>query len=188
MIVLDSGHLSEHGGDQADGLRSQLALHQDRPHVFAAYHVPMFPVFRSDNGKYSKQGREHWLDLFDRYHLTVGFEHHDHALKRTKPIAAGRVDETGTVYVGDGCFGRLPRWVRTQRRVGPSRRWYLERLERSAHFWQVDVEAKRVVLTAIDEDGKVVDRFERPARRIDASQAAPEAGPVFTNLAIPPDQ
>ena len=144
--------------------------------------------FRSYNGKYSKQGREHWLDLFDRYHLTVGFEHHDHALKRTKPIAAGRVDETGTVYVGDGCFGRLPRWVRTQRRVGPSRRWYLERLERSAHFWQVDVEAKRVVLTAIDEDGKVVDRFERPARRIDASQAAPEAGPVFTNLAIPPDQ
>lgn len=188
LIVLDSGHLSEHGGDQADWLRSQLALHQDRPHVFAAYHVPMFPAFRSYNGKYSKQGREHWLDLFDRYHLTVGFEHHDHALKRTKPIAAGRVDETGTVYVGDGCFGRLPRWARTQRRVGPPRRWYLERLERSAHFWQVDVEAKRVVLTAIDEDGKVVDRFERPARRIDASQAAPEAGPVFTNLAIPPDQ
>jgi hypothetical protein len=188
LIILDSGHLSEHGGDQADWLRSQLALHQDRPHVFAAYHVPMFPAFRSYNGKYSKQGREHWLDLFDRYHLSVGFEHHDHALKRTKPIAAGRIDEAGTVYVGDGCFGRQPRWVRTPRRVGPSRRWYLERLERSAHFWQVEAGPQRVVMTAIDEDGEVVDRFERPARRIDASRAATQADTAFNALATPPDQ
>ena len=170
LIVLDSGHLSEHGGEQAAWLRSQLALYQDTPYLFAVYHVPLFPAFNSYKGYYSKQGREHWLPLFDRYHLSVAFEHHDHALKRSKPIVGEKVDETGTVYVGDGCFGRQPRWVRTPRRVGPARRWYLERLERSAHFWQVDVGALRAVLTAIDEDGEVVDRFERPARRIDASK------------------
>ena len=48
------------------------------------------------------------------------------------------------------------------------------------------------VVSAIDEDGDVVDRFKRPARRIDASRAgvtdAPEAGAGFTNLATPPVQ
>ena len=171
LFILDSGHLSEHGGDQATWLRSQLAQYQDSPHLFAAYHVPLFPVFRSYEGRYSRLGREHWLGLFDRYHLSVAFEHHDHAFKRTKPIAHGRVDADGTVYVGDGCFGRPPRYVRTPRRVGPARRWYLERLERAAHFWQVDVDARRATYTAIDEDGDVVDRFERAARRIDATHA-----------------
>ena len=192
LLLLDSGHLNKHGGDQAAWLRSQLALHQDKQHLFAVYHMRMFPVYRSYNGYYSRQGRQHWSPLFDRYHLSVAFEHHDHALERTKPIKAGKIDGSGTVYVADGCSGRQPRWVRTPRRVGPSRRWYLERLERSAHFWQVDVEAERVVLTAIDEDGDVVDRFQRPARRIDASRAgatdAPEAGAGFTNLATPPVQ
>ena len=83
-----------------------------------------------------------------------------------------------------GCAG-LVVWVH---HVGGT----LERLERSAHFWQVDVEAARFVLIAIDEDGDVVDRFKRPARRIDASRAgvtdAPEAGAGFTNLATPPVQ
>ena len=171
LFILDSGHLSEHGGEQADWLRSQLAQHQDSPHLFAAYHVPLYPVFRSYNGRYSRLGREHWLGPFDRYHLSVAFEHHDHALKRTKPIARGRVDAAGTVYIGDGCFGRQPRYVRTPRRVGPARRWYLERLERSAHFWQVDVDALKATFTAIDEDGDVVDRFERAARRIDATRS-----------------
>ena len=184
LIILDSGHLSQHGGDQAEWLRSQLRLLQDQPHLFAAYHVPLFPVYRSYNGFYSRQGREHWQGLFDRYHLSIAFEHHDHALKRTKPIVAGRVDESGTVYVGDGCFGRRPRWVRTPRRVTPARRWYLERLERSAHFWQVDVDERRAMLTAIDEDGEVVDRFERPSRRVDASQSATGAGAALTTLAV----
>ena len=77
-----------------------------------------------ENHKFLKLYPNNLEQLFDRYHLGVVFEHPDYALKRTKPIKAGEIDESSTVYVGDGCFGCQPRWVRTPRRVGPSRRWY----------------------------------------------------------------
>jgi hypothetical protein len=44
-----------------------------------------------------------------RGNLTVSFENHDHAYKRTRVLRANQAATNGTVYIGDGCWGRTPR-------------------------------------------------------------------------------
>lgn len=114
------------------------------------------------SNRYSKAGREHWQPLFDTYGLTAAFENHDHVLKRTFPIRGSRVDPQGTIYLGDGAFGRGPRVVDGPRQTHLHRRWYLDRLESQGHVWRVDIEADSVLFAAIDRDGRVIDRTARP--------------------------
>jgi hypothetical protein len=96
--------------------------------------------------------------LFDRYELMAAFENHDHVFKRSHPIRGDRVDPTGTLYLGDGAFGRGPRVVDGPRQVHLRRRWYLDRLVSRAHVWRVDVGTDGVIFAGIDEQGKVFDR------------------------------
>ena len=162
IFLLDSGHLAAHGGAQAQWLEQQLAAHAGVPVRLATYHVPMFPGFHMPSNRYSKAGREHWQPLFDSYGLTAAFENHDHVLKRTFPIRGSRIDPQGTIYLGDGAFGRGPRVVDGPRQTHLHRRWYLDRLASQGHVWRVDIEADSVLFAAIDRDGRVIDRTARP--------------------------
>lgn len=162
LLVLDSGHAAPHGGRQAEWLAAELAAHSDVPVRLAAYHVPLFPVFRLPSSKWSAAGREHWQPLFDRYRLTTAFEHHDHAFKRTHPIRGKKIDQDGTLYLGDGSWGRGPRMLRGPKRTHLARRWYLDRLESKGHVWRVDVRMDSVVYSAVDASGEVFDRVARP--------------------------
>jgi len=164
LLVLDSGHIAQHGEAQAQWLEEQLQQHSQVPFCFAAYHVPLYPGYRDYGGEHSKQGRRHWLPLFDRYRLTASFEHHDHLLKRTKLLRAGRVDPEGTLYLGDGCMGRKPRRVKHWYGISRSRRWYIEKLEGRAHFWRVEVDQEGVEYRAIDEKGRVIDQYTQPRK------------------------
>jgi len=118
--------------------------------------VPLYPTHRPYDGDRSKDGRTYWGPLFDKYGLTVGFEHHDHVFKRSKPLKNNQVVDRGTVYVGDGTFGVDPR------KVDPTPRWYNEKEGSIAHFWVVDVRPEGLSLKAIDEDGATVDAFTLP--------------------------
>lgn len=128
--LLDSGHTHPIQGKQAFWLWKSLETRATVPYKFAAYHVPAFPSVRSPRLKNSAQIRRNWVSAFDRYALTAAFEHHDHAYKRTKPIRYNKLDETGTVYLGDGGWGvadpRCP--------VQPKDRWYLAHTASSRHF------------------------------------------------------
>jgi hypothetical protein len=155
IFFLDSGHLVTHE-EQAPWLEQEMAKHQDVKYKFAAYHVPLYPAHREYEGMGSQMGRQHWLPIFDRYGLTVGLEHHDHVFKRTKVLKANQVADSGTVYIGDGCFGRGPRTI------DEKPRWYNEKETAVAHFWVVDVEPKGLAFKAIDDKGKTVDQFELP--------------------------
>lgn len=156
LFLLDSGHVVPHGGAQAEWLKRELEAHQNVQYKFAAYHVPLYPAHRDFEGAGSKLGREHWGPLFDQYGLTVGLEHHDHVFKRTKPIVGGQVNDNGTVYIGDGCFGRPARTVE------PALRWYNEKQLAMAHFWIVDVSASGLKFEAINHKGESIDSFELP--------------------------
>jgi hypothetical protein len=158
LFLLDSGHLAAHGGAQAQWLERELAAHASVPVRLATYHVSLLPGFRLPTTHYSKQGRKHWQPLFDRYELMAAFENHDHVFKRSHPIRGDRVDPTGTLYLGDGAFGRGPRVVDGPRQVHLRRRWYLDRLVSRAHVWRVDVGTDSVIFAGIDEQGKVFDR------------------------------
>ena len=169
LYVLDSGHVTPHGGEQAEWLASQMERNADVAYSFAAYHVPLYPGYRSPRDKHSRAGRRHWLPLFDRHGLTTAFEHHDHVLKRSKRLKENRVDASGTLYLGDGCMGKPRRLVTAPRQENRRKRWYIANLEGIPHFWQVDVDGEGVHYRAIDEKGKVVDayRLEPPVRTVD---------------------
>ncbi|KAF4754114.1 hypothetical protein FOZ62_029594, partial [Perkinsus olseni] len=82
----------------------------------AVYHMPMYPGLSSPGiWAQSTRLREVWeRDLFAKINITVAFEHHVHAFKRTHPLRDGKVasNETSsgfsTVFVGDGKWGVSP--------------------------------------------------------------------------------
>lgn len=162
LYALDSGHTAAHGGAQAQWLADEMRHTRDMPYRFALYHVPLYPAFRSQEDAYSTEGRQHWLPLFDEYRLTAAFENHDHVLKRSKLLRRDQIDDKGTLYLGDGCFGKSPRLLKGPRRRDRSKRWYLAHVTSIAHFWLVDLSPEQVVFRAIDEDGDVVDEYELP--------------------------
>lgn len=151
LVVLDSGHSVPHDGAQRDWLEDTLANHTGPRNTIAVYHAPLYPSHRDYDDSRSVAGREAWLPLFDQYGLRVALENHDHTFKRTKVLKGGQVSDTGTVYLGDGCFGQVPR------NIPDPDRWYLEKASGTPHFWQVDIDDSGMRFQAIGQDGAAFD-------------------------------
>lgn len=153
LFILDSGHVNPVDGEQLDWFKSVLEEHADVPFRMAAYHVPLYPSHRSFDDARSAIERELWLPLFDQYELQVCFEHHDHTFKRTHRLRNNEVNESGTVYLGDGCFGVPPREIKN------AGAWYLAEASSTPHFWVVDVDSDGFACIAVDQEGNVFDRY-----------------------------
>ena len=155
VYVLDSGHTNPQGGAQARWLAQEMKRTKSVKNRFALYHVPCYPSYPGAfSGPNAVGGRKHWVPLFDRYNLKAAFENHYHTFKRTKPLRNNKVDPKGTVYLGDGCWGRPPRKVKTRKD------WYDEKLASRRHVWLVDVEGDSVRYRAMDPRGRVFDSYE----------------------------
>lgn len=154
IFVLDSGHVASHK-EQADWLKETFPEFDDVAFKAAIYHVPLYPSHRDYLGKYSDLGRKHWLPVFDEFGLTVAFENHDHTFKRSYHLQDNEVVEAtkGTLFLGDGCWGR------TARSVDYDKRWYLNTVGSIEHFWLVEVEGGEASYRAIDLDGQVFDVY-----------------------------
>lgn len=153
FLVLDTGHIVEHGGAQERWIDKTLSDNAGVRFKAAIYHIPLYPSHRDFSDKMSVAGRSRWVPLFDRHRLTVAFEHHDHTWKRTHLLRANKVAPDGVLYLGDGCWGRVPR------RVTYGGRWYLRKQASIAHFWQVDVRRSGMTYRAIDRRGRVFDVY-----------------------------
>jgi acid phosphatase type 7 len=170
IYLLDSGHMTPHGGAQAAWLDAQMTMDSHIPHRFAVYHIPLYPAYRLFDGTGSVEGRKAWLPLFDKHRLTTAFEHHDHVFKRTKLLRNNQIDPNGTLYLGDGCWGM------TARPITIDRPWYEEKGVSVQHFWQVDVSKRRVEYRAFNIEGKVFDVYPSNAR------GAKKADEVFDTI------
>ncbi|MBI3850508.1 MAG: fibronectin type III domain-containing protein [Verrucomicrobia bacterium] len=173
IYLLDSGHITPQGGAQAAWLDAQLEADRDIPYRFAVYHVPLYPAYRPFEIGGSAVCRSNWLPIFDKHHLTTGFEHHDHVFKRTKLLRNNRVDEHGTLYLGDGCWGQ------GARKVSNVLRPYEAKAASIQHFWLVDVSRSRVEYRAINKEGKVFDVYPPDAK------GAKDADKVYESLKQP---
>jgi hypothetical protein len=174
IYLLDSGHLTPHGPEQAAWLDAALEADRKFPHQFAVYHVPFYPSVRPYEGGGSAAGRNAWRPIFDKHHLTAAFEHHDHAFKRTRLLRNNQPDLRGTLYLGDGGWGQ------GARPVNNVRRWYEEKAASIQHFWLVEVFRTRVEYRAINKEGKVFDVYPPEA------SGARAAEKVFKSLTQPP--
>jgi hypothetical protein len=152
VVVLDTSHAT-HPKAQAGFLEDTLRSMQERqvPYRLALYHVALYPTHRSYEDEYSRRGRQFWVPLFDRFGLTAGLENHDHTFKRTHPLRGGKVVPRGTVYLGDGCWGRTPRAVKGQR-------WYLAKASSTYHVWMLTTRPDGLLCQAVGLDGKVFDQ------------------------------
>lgn len=161
LLVLDSRHMFEHAL-QAPFIEKTLARHASKALRLATYHVPLYPSFRPFDTKRSELGRKHWGPVFDEGALTIAFENHDHTLKRTPPLKAGKPDPTGTLYLGDGCMGH------SERPPDPTRP-YLAKTSADFHVWIADLDETGATVRALSPEGKELDRV-----RVD-SASAPKA-------------
>jgi len=95
FVVLDSNRSAE---SQAAWLEEQLASSK-ATWKFVTYH---HPAYSSAPNRDNKSIREVWGALFDKYHVDMALQGHDHAYLRTYPMKDGkRVESTkeGTVYI-----------------------------------------------------------------------------------------
>lgn len=169
LLLLDSGHISPHGGEQAAWLDAQLTAQRKVPHRFAVYHVPLYPSHRAFDGAGSVAGRKAWLPIFDQHHLTTAFEHHDHTFKRTPLLRENKADPYGTLFLGDGCWGM------GARKVDKELRWYLAKAASLQHFWCVDVSRSRVEYRAVNKAGQIFDVYPPTAKGADAAEKVYES-------------
>lgn len=119
----------------------------------AMYHVPLYPSYSEFDNALSSYLRVHWMPLFDNYRLDVAFENHDHALKCTYPMKEGKIDSTGTYYIGDGAWGRGPRdSVATDRS-------YIRYSNNILHYWVCKMNASEMKMDACGVNGEVLYSF-----------------------------
>jgi hypothetical protein len=120
------------------------------------YHHPVYT-----NGKYSSSGklRQLIVPLFDKHHVHLALNGHNHMYERSRALRAGRVvaPENGTVYVNTGAGGNP-----LYRIAGPMPD-YLAIQDDSQHsFTVVDVTPEEMSVQQIGLDGEVMDRFAIP--------------------------
>jgi Purple acid Phosphatase, N-terminal domain/Calcineurin-like phosphoesterase len=156
LVLLDTGHTSAIGGEQADWLGKALKERAGRPHVFVVNHVPAYPSYRKIEGKDGKAGtgegnRKHWVPLFEKHRVPVVLEHHDHTFKRTRTLLDGRADDNGVLYLGDGSWGRL----RAPQK--PEDLPYLAAASRDYHLSLHRLQGEERFHLALDENGRVMD-------------------------------
>jgi hypothetical protein len=120
----------------------------------AIFHHPVYP---SHPWRDMPALREHWVPVFDKHHVDLVLQGHDHAYQRTYPLRGHRPSggaDRGTIYViavsGDKYVDQVRREHVAIGLAGVSTYQTIE----------IDPRADRLTYRAWTEDGQVVDAFE----------------------------
>lgn len=149
LFLLDSGHTFHIEGQQTQWLRNTLSKRENVPYKMAAYHIAGYPSVYPCQAQSSKKIRSQWNPLFERYHLNVAFEHHNHAYKRTYPLKGNKIDPDGVIYMGDGSWGVTPR--------KPKKLWYLANAAEANAVCLITLHPKMGVVEAMSIKGEILD-------------------------------
>jgi hypothetical protein len=130
---------------------------------FVMFHHPVYSSHpRRDNALL----REYWVPVFDRHHVDLVLQGHDHAYLRTYPMRANRPVGTpaeGTIYIVS---------VSGDKFSDQTLRDYAEAgFEKTSTYQTIEIDSARDLLTyrAWNDDGEVVDRLEIAGPRADPS-------------------
>lgn len=176
LFLLDSGHTAAITGAQQEWLKETLKSRVNRPFKFAVYHVPAYPSIRSFTSRSSTAVRQNWVPIFDTYALDVAFEHHDHAYKRSLRLCNNQPSTTGTLYMGDGCWGIK------EPRKNSIPRWYIVHFQPKRNVLAVTMHHDKYWIRAIGEDGQVFDEatsldLRSMAQSVQTRELAPTTAP-----------
>jgi hypothetical protein len=150
FVILDSNLPPE---DQVDWLDHTLGSSK-ATWKFVVYH---HPLYSSAPSRDNEALRRHWLPVFDKHHVDLALQGHDHAYLRTYPMKGNRrVDspKDGTVYIVS---------VSGTKYYGQGERDYTEVGFTKISTYQVlDIQlaGDRLLYRAYDIDGQLKDKFE----------------------------
>ena len=120
---------------------------------FAVYHHPAYSSAPSrDNGDIRKR----WGDLFDKHHVDVALQGHDHAYLRTFPMKGGKrvgSAKEGTIYIVS---------VSGTKMYSQDKRDYTEFGMTNTPTYQtldIQISGNRLLYRAYDIDGNLKDSF-----------------------------
>jgi 3',5'-cyclic AMP phosphodiesterase CpdA len=147
FLVLDSNEYSFALSDQTAWLERELIAARQDPtirHVFAVMHHPPFSI--SVHGG-SRDLRERWTPLFEKYQVSAVFSGHDHVYQRA--------EHDGIRYFVSG-GGGAPLYPRRPN-PNPVDLEAVKKFERAFHFLRVTVTGNRVEVTGVRTDGTVIE-------------------------------
>jgi acid phosphatase type 7 len=148
LAVSDTGHAKRQAEWLDQALRETRATWK-----FVIFHHPVYP---SHPWRDSPAMRQHWVPIFDKHHVDLVLQGHDHAYLRTYPMLANHRAEgssPGTIYLIA---------VSGDKFVDQPHRDYIEvGFARVSTYQTIDIDAhlNRLRYRAWTEDGKVVDEF-----------------------------
>jgi hypothetical protein len=146
LFVLDTDHIYPSDGEQLEWMNKSFAEHSNDRFRFTSYHVPLYPSFRDPESTKNALLRKNWLHVFDQHQLDVAFENHEHTLKKSKILRNNKIsDSQGTIYIGDGSWGKVSRQ--------PVDRWYIESTRPVNHVWVVTLSEHNASFKALTIDG-----------------------------------
>lgn len=156
LILLDSDIFDPIEGEQTEWLEQTLRSHSEFPFQFAVYHMAAYPSVYSYTGEIPQRIRTYWCPLFDKYNLPAAFENHNHAYKRTFPIKNNQINDSGVVYLGDGCWGALPRATKSA--------WYLAKRERKNNVFVIELSQESAKIEAVGLQEELIDSLKIPSK------------------------
>jgi len=156
LILLDSDVFEPIEGRQTEWLVKALQARDQIPFLFPVYHIAAYPSVYSYSDEISQKIRTHWCPLFDKHRLSIAFENHNHAYKRTYPIRGNRIADRGVTYLGDGCWGASPR--------KPHGGWYLAKREKTNNVFLIELSEGSARIEAINLQGEEIDRLDIPEK------------------------
>lgn len=138
----------EPGNEQFDFLIRQLQSTSAKWKI-VFFHYPPYV-----SGGYQVEDLQKLCPLMEQYGVDLVFNSHTIVYERSHPVRNGKVDfENGTVYIVAGGAGAMPDWFL------PKRSWHTAQSLAVPHFLHVVMTGHSLELQAIDEQGRLFDKF-----------------------------
>ena len=154
MLLMDSGHILPIS-NQTEWLKKNLEKRQSVPWVFASWHVPAFPSFRTwKHQKEIVEVREKWVRVLEGSTVTAVFNHHDHNLQRVESEGNGG---RKIPFFGNGALGVDPRPQQC-----PESQKLSKAFAQSDYVNVVQLRADGATIRSLGPQGQELDRVEFP--------------------------
>ena len=168
ILSPDVGYETAIEGNQTKWIEQQLldfSLTRDpltkNPQIkLTQYHGPILTAWKQGaeyDEEVIKKGSEHWIPLFDKHNMTIVFENHTHAFKRSKPVKNRIFDPNGTYYLGEGMWGvTKPSGICIEQNKDLH-----EKVSLDQNLWVLKInESNTIKATAYNNENEVIDELE----------------------------
>jgi Calcineurin-like phosphoesterase/Purple acid Phosphatase, N-terminal domain len=141
-------------GDQQLAWLEQLLRENPNRWTVVVQHQPMYPIAK---GRDYVEMRNALLPLYDKYHVDLVLQGHDHTYARTHKLVAGKVvspSQPGTIYA---ISVSGPKMYEIEDTFAPLR---ARTLAHTQAFQVIDVDGGKLTYNAYAIEGELIDHFE----------------------------